>query len=203
MKLSYIEKEVKIKTNIHEQYRHLIVQLQEHNYITYQHSIRVGNLLSLLGLRLGFSLKKTETLYIIGILHDIGKIHVPNRILNKSGKLTLNEWNELQLHPEYGIKLLKNIPLPSEVLSAIAAHHENLDGSGYPSGLTGDDIPYFAKMTRVVDSYDAMTYSRPYRKEGMSDEHAIIELKRGIGTFYEKEILDGFCEIIKENGKTT
>lgn len=195
------KKGLKIKTNSLDQFKNLMEQLQEHNYATYQHSIRVGSLVSELGFRLGFSIEKTETLYIIGILHDIGKINVPNRILNKPGKLTLKEWNAIQCHVAYGIELLEGLPLSKDVLDAIAAHHENVDGSGYPLGLTASDIPLYAKMIRVVDSYGAMTYHRPYRS-GFSSELAIKELNNGRGVFYDPYIVNCFCYTIEETIKS-
>ena len=194
-KLNYVEEGLKIKTNFFNEFKHLMVELQEHSYLTYEHSIRVGSMLSELGFRLGFSIQKTETLYIIGILHDIGKINVSQRILNKSGTLTFEEWHELQCHVKYSIELLVDLPLSKDVVEAIAAHHENVDGSGYPLGLTASHIPYYAKMIRVVDSYDAMTDTRPYRN-GLSCEQPLQELKKGIGNLYDSEIVNCFCEMI-------
>jgi putative nucleotidyltransferase with HDIG domain len=195
-KLNYVEEGLKIKTNLFDRFKHLMEQLQEHNYLTYQHSIRVGSMLSELGFRLGFSIEKTEMMYLIGILHDIGKIRVPKSVLNKSGKLSIKEWEKLQCHVKYGVELLEHLPISKEVVEAIAAHHENVDGSGYPLGLTASDIPYYAKMIRVVDSYDAMTDNRPYRK-GLTCEKALEELQKGIGVYYDQYIVICFCELVK------
>ncbi|WP_066412868.1 HD-GYP domain-containing protein [Sutcliffiella cohnii] len=194
-KLNYVEEGLKLKSNLLSHFKNLMQRLQEHNYTTYQHSIRVGSLLAELGFRLGFSIEKIETLYLVGILHDIGKIKVSNDILNKKGKLTHREWEELKRHVQYGVELLNDLPISDEVVEAISGHHENEDGSGYPYGLDSNTISLYAKMVRIVDSYDAMIDNRPYRN-GLSKETAIQELQKGAGKIYEPHLVHSFCQMI-------
>jgi len=122
-----------------------------------------------------------ENLYISGLLHDIGKIAVPEVVLNKSGRLTPKEQEIIQKHPAKGAEIVKPLALPQECVDGILYHHERYDGKGYPEGLKGNDIPVSAYVISVADSYDAMTSDRPYRK-GMAKETAIKIIKDNCGS---------------------
>jgi len=124
-----------------------------------------------------------ENLYIAGLLHDIGKIAVPEAVLNKPGRLTSKERDIIQQHPGKGAEIVKPLSLPQECVDGILYHHERFDGKGYPEGLKGNDIPPSAYIISVADSYDAMTSDRPYRK-GMDKKVAIEEIKKNLGTQY-------------------
>ena len=122
-----------------------------------------------------------ENLYIAGLLHDIGKIAVPEAVLNKPGRLTPQEQKIIRQHPVKGAEIVKPLALPQECSDGILYHHERFDGKGYPEGLKGNDIPVSAYVISVADAYDAMTSDRPYRK-GMDKKVAIEEIKKNLGT---------------------
>ena len=121
-----------------------------------------------------------ENLYISGLLHDIGKIAVPETVLNKNGKLTEEEFNLMKCHPVKGVEILKPLAEFEECMKGVKYHHERYDGKGYPEGLKGEEIPMVAAIIAVADTFDAMTTDRPYRK-GLTKEMAIDELKKNSG----------------------
>ena len=127
-----------------------------------------------------FDAKFMEDLYISGLLHDIGKIAIPETILNKTDKLTPDELKVMQSHPVRGVEILKPLAEFEESMKGVKHHHERYDGKGYPDGLKGEAIPIVAAIIAVADTYDAMTSDRPYRK-GMSKETAINEIKKNAG----------------------
>jgi putative nucleotidyltransferase with HDIG domain len=122
-----------------------------------------------------------ENLYIAGMLHDIGKIGVSEAILNKTGKLTDNEYINMKLHTNRGAEIVKPLCLPDEIVNGIRHHHERYDGRGYPDGLQGENIPISAAIIAVADAFDAMVSDRPYRK-GLLKEDAIEEIRKNTGT---------------------
>ena len=126
-------------------------------------------------------------IHIASTLHDIGKIGVPEAILNKQGPLTPDEFNVIKQHPSIGEKILQSIEGLDNCIAAVKYHHERFDGSGYPDGLTGDQIPLIAAIICVADAYDAMVSDRPYRK-GLSKEQAIKEIMSMAGTQFHPEI---------------
>jgi len=127
------------------------------------HSIRVGNLSVAIGQKLNLSKKEIDSLYVAGYLHDIGKISIPAEILAKPGKLSTVEFEIIKSHVEYGYQILKDIELPWDIAHIMYQHHERLDGSGYPQGLTNNKILFEAKILMVADVVEAMTSHRPYR----------------------------------------
>ncbi|SHJ01242.1 HD-GYP domain-containing protein [Lutispora thermophila] len=132
---------------------------------TYSHSLNVSLLCSLIGNWLGLSPVQRRTLSYCGLLHDIGKSKIPNEILYKPGPLTSSEFEEVKKHSVYGYKILEgNIAISKDVLLAVLMHHEREDGSGYPLGLKGDKISFYAKVTAIADMFDAMTSDRVYKK---------------------------------------
>jgi putative nucleotidyltransferase with HDIG domain len=132
-----------------------------------------------------------EALETAALLHDMGKLAVPDHILNKSGRLTEAEYEEIKLHPSVGADILSAVDFPYPVVPIVRHHHENWDGSGYPSGLKGDHIPIGARILSVIDCYDALTSHRPYRRALSSDEAlAIITERRG--RMYDPVVVDAF-----------
>ncbi len=121
-----------------------------------------------------------ENIYISGLLHDIGKIAIPETILNKTGRLTDEEYEIMKKHTVRGSEMIRPLNLPKDCIDGIKYHHERFDGRGYPDGLIGAGIPITAAIMAVADSYDAMTSSRPYRK-GMRKEDAILEIQKNAG----------------------
>jgi diguanylate cyclase (GGDEF)-like protein/putative nucleotidyltransferase with HDIG domain len=137
-----------------------------------------------------------------GLFHDIGKISIPDKILNKPGKLTNEEYDIIKTHTEVGYQILRAADEYSGLAIHALHHHEHWDGSGYPKGLKGKDIPLFSRIICVADAYDAMTSDRPYRKK-MSEEFAISEIKKCSGTQFDPKIANIFLEkvVIKLNEK--
>lgn len=115
------------------------------------------------------------------LLHDIGKLGVPDAILRKNGPLTEDEWTLMRLHPQIGVRILRGIPFLQDASAVVASHHERWDGKGYPKYLRGEEIPLGARIFSVADSFDAMTSDRPYRS-AMSINEAVAELDNGSGT---------------------
>jgi len=128
------------------------------------------------------------------LLHDIGKIGVPDNILLKPGPLTETEWGVMRRHPEIGHQILASVPSLEKISTIVLTHHEHYDGSGYPKGIKGDQIPLGARVFAVADAYDALTSSRPYR-EATSIEDAMRIIKRDRGKYFDPRVVDAFLEI--------
>lgn len=123
------------------------------------------------------------------LLHDIGKLSVPDAILTKPGKLTSEEWSEIKRHPEEGVRILRSVPFLDRALDVVLHHHERFDGGGYPAGLAGAEIPLWARIFAVVDALDAMTSDRPYR-EALDLEEAIAEVRAGAGNQFDPRCVE-------------
>ena len=130
------------------------------------------------------------------MLHDIGKITVPDSVTQKEGSLSEEEWEPVKAHPELGVQIPKHITELANSLPAILHHHERYDGNGYPSGLKGENIPLEARILAIADAYDAMTSLRPYRKQ-LSTQQAFDELKRCSRTQFDPELVDTFCKTVE------
>jgi HD domain-containing protein len=152
------------------------------------HSERVGRASVLIARELGMDDERTEGLRFAGILHDVGKLGVPTRLLRKEGPLTPEERRVIELHPEYGHEMVRGIGFLGEARAAILHHHERLDGSGYPYGLSGAEIPEFARVVAVADAFDAMTSTRTYRRARPVGT-AVEELKRCTGTQFDPRMV--------------
>ncbi|HEV3474868.1 MAG TPA: HD-GYP domain-containing protein [Actinomycetota bacterium] len=131
------------------------------------------------------------------LLHDIGKIGIPDRILTKPGTLTDSEWAVMRTHPLIGAQVVRPIRILGEAEDVVRFHHERFDGDGYPSGLRGEEIPLAARIFSVVDAYDAMTNDRPYRA-ACSPEAALDELIRCSGTQFDPEVVDEFLVLMEQ-----
>ncbi|MFN7182541.1 MAG: HD-GYP domain-containing protein, partial [Planctomycetota bacterium] len=159
------------------------------------HSKRVARLVVKLGERLGISGEDIQLLEYAGLLHDIGKIGVPDHILNKPGKLTEEEYSEVKKHSMYSVFILKDIPDFEKVKEAALHEHERYDGKGYPSGMRGNEIPLFARIIAVCDTWDSCVYDRIYRK-AMTKEEACDELRKNAGIQFDPEIVKVFLEMV-------
>lgn len=131
---------------------------------TFSHSLNVSLLCNMFSKWLNLSEEETEDLTIAGLLHDIGKLKIDPKILNKKGKLTDEEFEEIKKHPVLGYEIVKDMDLPAQIKEAVLMHHEKINGTGYPSGLKGEEISNYAKIVSICDIYDAMTSTRTYRK---------------------------------------
>lgn len=161
------------------------------------HSFRVAAYSEELAKRLGWSDEEIKNLHYVALLHDIGKIGVPDSVLNKPFKLTDVEFDMIKNHTLIGAEILKDIRMFPDVNVGAKYHHERYDGGGYPEGLKGEEIPIVARIIGIVDSYDAMTSNRVYRKR-LQDEIVKEELIRGRGTQFDPHLIDLFMELIEE-----
>jgi len=162
------------------------------------HSKRVSNLCELLAIKMGYDVDHVALLKTTGLMHDIGKIAIEESILNKSGKLTENEYNEIKKHPEIGFRILRSVNEFSEAAVHVLQHHEKWDGTGYPQGLKGEEISIDARLIALADAYDAITSYRTYR-EILSKDEASKEICRCLGTQFDPAIGNVFIELLKEN----
>ena len=160
------------------------------------HSERVAIYAEEIGLKLGFSENEIRKLTISAVLHDIGKIAVPEAILDKPSGLTDDEFATIKLHPVIGAKIVSDIPSYADIQPGILYHHEHWDGSGYPEGLSGNSIPLNSRIITLADVFDAVTEDRPYRK-GMIYDTAISFIASQRGFLFDPEIADLF---LKDSG---
>ena len=140
---------------------------------------------------LGCDAETLNTLYLSGLLHDIGKIGIDDNVLRKPGKLSDEEYSHIKRHPEIGHKILRDLGKLPEVLPAVLHHHESWDGSGYPQELTTEKIPLAARIVGVADAFDAMSSDRPYRK-GMPDEKIDAIFRAGSGQQWDPQVVEAF-----------
>lgn len=172
----------------------LICNLYKHCKMTTYHSFRVGNDLYDFGRYLG--IEEQECLFILGALHDIGKLKIPQQLLNKQEKLTELEYDEIRRHTVYGAQLVQSIPqFPSEFSDIILFHHENFDGSGY-YGKKGKNIPLLSRIIRIIDSYDTMLYGRIYQKP-KGHEQIIHEITCSSGIRYDKDLVLSYANFLR------
>lgn len=162
------------------------------------HSDRVAAFSVLIGKKLGLSDKDLRTLQIGGLFHDIGKIGVPDSILQKDGKLTDDEYSQIKQHPNIGVHILSNASIFNDILPIVEHHHEKYDGTGYPSRLKGDEIPYLARIAAIADSFDAMSSRRAYR-DSLPLEKIISEFMRCRGSQFDPELDDLFIDILENH----
>ena len=158
------------------------------------HARRVVRYMELIAEGLNVPVEQHATLRRGALLHDIGKIGVPDHILRKPGPLTENEWYTMKTHPDLGAKIIANVPFLEEVAVIIRAHHERWDGNGYPEGLAGEQIPLGARIFAVADSFDAMTSDRPYRRGRQLDE-ALLEIDRCSSTQFDPQVVKAFLAV--------
>ncbi len=169
----------------------LLDAMEAKDHYTAGHGERVGELARMIAEMMGLSDEEVELIYVAGRLHDIGKLVLDDKELSKPGPLSVEEFERLKKHPLEGEALLAPYPSLNVILPAVSAHHERLDGKGYPRGLSGDEIPLMARIVTVADAYDAMTTDRAYRVAS-SHEDAMAELKRCSGSQFDGAVVDAF-----------
>lgn len=167
------------------------------------HSENVANYALMIAKEMDLSKKQCDAIYIGGLLHDIGKIGLPEAILTKPTRLTADEFEFIKLHPTIGYEMIKHISSYNQngILDMVLYHHERFDGKGYPQGLKGKEIPIVARIMSIADSFDAMTSKRVYN-DVMEFEKVILEIEQNMGTQYDPEIAEVFISILKREGQS-
>jgi len=182
-----------LRETAEESIRALAGAIEAKDPYTRGHSDRVTHYSRLIALTMGLDGRQVDVIVRAAILHDVGKIGVPESVLNKPGRLTAEEFRLIQRHPDVGADIVREIRAMGESLDLIRAHHERFDGKGYPRNIAGDSIPLGARIMAVVDTYDAMTSDRPYR-QGLPATFAYEEIDRCSGTQFDPEVAKVFLE---------
>jgi len=178
----------------------LIRILEARDCYTSGHSERVSEYAQKIASKMEFAQDKIESLSKIALLHDIGKLGIQESILNKPGKLTEQEWEEIRKHPVIGEEILKPVLLNEEMLSIVRGHHERYDGKGYPDKISGDNINIFAAILSVADAYDAMTSHRAYRT-ALDKQTALEEIKRNRSAQFNPKAVDALLLVLQDEDK--
>jgi putative nucleotidyltransferase with HDIG domain len=158
------------------------------------HSTRLAEWALHVAGELGLERESLADMEVAALLHDIGKIGVSDAILNKPAKLTVEEYEVMKKHPEFGWAVLRQVPGMERASLMILHHHENFDGTGYPGGLKGEEIPIGSRIVSVIDAFDAMVSTRPYR-QGMPIEEAVRRLVLGSGTQFDPRVVNSFLPL--------
>lgn len=175
----------------------LAATIDAKDHYTYGHSENVSKYAVILAKAAGFDKEKIEIVKNAGLLHDIGKIGIPENILTKKEGLTSEEYEVMKKHVDISITIIKHIPNLIKVIPAIISHHEKYDGTGYPRGISGENIPIEGRCLCIVDAFDAMTTNRPYRK-ALSPKQAILELKKHSGIQFDAKLTQLFIQLYEE-----
>ena len=162
---------------------------------SHEHSAGVARHTREIAREIGYPEDRLERLVLAAVLHDVGKIGIPSSIVMKPGPLTVEEWAVMRKHPQIGASMLEG-EAQDELADWVHCHHERPDGTGYPRGLAGDDIPLEARIVAVADAYEAMTHDRVYRP-AIGHDAACRELQQGAGTQFDEEIVDAFMRVLK------
>jgi HD superfamily phosphohydrolase YqeK len=182
--------------------RVLCQAVETKDYYTRGHSERVSKGSVMIARAIGMRPERVEAIRYAGMLHDVGKLGVPTTVLQKTGKLTEEEYAAIQLHPMRGLEIIREIGFLDEALAGIMHHHERIDGRGYPMGLAGDEIPEFARVLAVADAFDCMTSTRSYRGARTVSE-AVAELRRCSGTQFDPAFVDALVAAVERDGWQT
>ena len=198
-----LENEVEKKTKENERlFMHVVSSLASaidaKDTYTNGHSSRVAEYSREIARRAGYEGKRLEDIYMMGLLHDVGKIGVPDAVINKPAKLTDEEYDIIKTHPVLGARILGNIKEMPKLANGARWHHERFDGKGYPDGLSGEDIPEEARIIAVADSYDAMSSHRSYRKS-LPQEVVRGEIEKGKGTQFDPHFASIMLQMMDED----
>lgn len=169
----------------------LLLNVCSRDHYTLGHSERVAGYALIIGKAIGLSDKDLKHLRIAALLHDIGRMEIPDNILNKKGKLTEEEYNVIKKHPDQGVEIIKSLPNLGSIIEDVRHHHERYDGKGYPAGISKQEMPLGARIIAVADAFDAMQSERPYRR-AMHVVEAAKELKEGSGSQFDPELVGAF-----------
>jgi putative nucleotidyltransferase with HDIG domain len=183
----------KIKDSFLNSIKALAYALEAKDNYTSGHSQRVADMAEVTAREMGLTLEEQTRIRLAGLIHDIGKIGINGAVLNKEGRLTGNEYEEMKKHCQIGERILSPVMDDHELMHMVRSHHERFDGKGYPDGIAGQDIPIGAAILSVCDAFDAMTSKRSYRST-MKPEVAFEEIKRCRGTQFNPEVVDAFLK---------
>jgi putative two-component system response regulator len=189
------ERTLQLATAVREGVLMLSIAAEARDDNTGDHVKRIRKLTQLLSLKIGMKEEAAERIGFFSMMHDVGKIHVPDNILNKKGPLSEKQWRVMKEHTTAGEKILGNSPYYLIARQIARSHHEWMDGSGYPDGLKGVKIPLPARIVAVVDVFDALTHERPYKKAWPTHE-AVEELKRLAGRQLDTDLVSAFVQIV-------
>jgi len=173
----------------------LVTTLEAKDPYTKEHSKRVTEVALAIAQEMGATEDELESISFAGMLHDIGKIGVRDSVLLKPGRLTAAEFEVIKMHPVIGEQIVEPLGLIQAERDIIRSHHERMDGTGYPDGLAGDQIPLLARIVAVADAFDAMTSTRPYR-EALGEEYALEEFERGRGRQHDPAVIDALHRVL-------
>jgi HD-GYP domain-containing protein (c-di-GMP phosphodiesterase class II) len=185
---------LRLKREIHDIICALAAAIDARDPYTFGHSLRVAQMAYRMGGRLKLSSRRLEEIHLAAHLHDVGKIGIPDSVLQKPAGLTGEEFSLIQRHPEIGEDICRGVGIFRRLLPLIRHHHERYDGKGYPDGLSGDDIPFGARLLAVADALDAMLSDRPYRP-AMTIEDAKKEILEHAGDQFEPDIVKRLGDI--------
>lgn len=214
LELSYLQKELRAEVEYKtrkldkrsQQLKRMTVQVMQtlagtidaKDKYTNGHSLRVAEYSAMLGSKMNMSQEEIDNIYYIGLLHDIGKIGIPDEIINKTSKLTDEEYAIIKTHPVIGSEILEKMSELPDIMVGARWHHERYDGKGYPDGLAGENIPFVARIIGVADAYDAMSSTRSYR--GVLPQETIRgEIQKGAGTQFDPVIAEVMLQIMDED----
>ena len=180
-----------------ESFRAIISTLEEKDSYTHGHSIRVAEYAVLIAQEINLSESQVREVELSALFHDIGKIGVPDNVLLKPARLTRAEFEIMKSHPVRSARILEKISALRNLIPGIKFHHERFDGLGYPDGMRGEDIPLFARIILIADTFDAMTSTRPYRL-ALDKEVALAELRNCAGTQFDPVLVDAFIASMRK-----
>jgi putative nucleotidyltransferase with HDIG domain len=189
-----------LNTQVVQTVSSLILAIEEKDRYTQGHSKRVAHYASLMAEHLGLTDSEHQDLVFAAHLHDIGKIGISEKLLNKPGTLSPEEFEAFKTHPIKGVKILEPLEFLGHLLPVIEAHHERFDGQGYPNGLKGGEIPYFARIIAVCDTFDAITSERSYRSSRPFHD-AIQEIQDSSGTQFDPQVAKAFIQVFHKELK--
>ncbi len=194
------EKNKELEELSHEIFEAIAKAIDVNDPYTAGHSKRVAQYAKMIAARLNFSPDEIDEIYYAGLIHDVGKLGIDNRIINKKGKLTDEEFAEIKRHPALGYAILKDISVKGKFADGAKCHHERMDGRGYPDGLNGEDISQLARIIAVADAYDAMTSKRSYR-DVLPQSVVREQIEKGIGTQFDPVAAHIMLDMIDEDPK--
>lgn len=184
-----------VYNNVLDTFMSLVASVQVRDHYTEEHCFRVTKMSVKIAEGLRCTDKEVESLKIAGMLHDVGKIAIPDNVLLKPGRLTFEEFSIIKTHPAMGEQILKPILLFDQERDIVLHHHERWDGKGYPDGMAGTHIPLLSRILSVADAFDAMTNNRPYRS-AMDVEAAVVEIEKNKNTQFDEQIVDVFLKVL-------